>query len=188
VTLSTPHKPTVDRFNEVFGELLPRLYRRAVMLTGGEQAAQDVVHEAYLKIVRRHERFLGHPEPYAYAFAAMVSVVRDQWRRERRTVLVDTVPDSAYGGGDAESYGCGYGTSPHDTHGKLEIIRLLRQLTARQAAVVILVDLDGYTIDQSAAILGVHRGTADRTRRRALEKLRELLTAEAGTDRDKEAD
>ena len=58
---------------------------------------------------------------------------------------------------------------------ELETVRLLRQLTVRQAGVVVLVDLDGYTIDQAARILGVHRGTVALTRRRALDKLRGSL-------------
>ncbi|WP_235217411.1 hypothetical protein [Streptomyces noursei] len=36
-------------------------------------------------------------------------------------------------------------------------------------------DLDGYTIDQAAQIMKVHRGTAARHRARALDRLRAYL-------------
>jgi RNA polymerase sigma factor (sigma-70 family) len=170
-------------FDEVFCELLHRLYRRAAMLSGSRQSADDAVHEVYLKLAARPEKFLAHPEPYAYAFSSLLSVLRDSWRRERRQVLVADVEFTAEGGGDARAPG----TAPSgaaaqwDDGGleqrtsELETVRLLRQLTVRQAGVVVLVDLDGYTIDQAAKILGLHRGTVALTRRRALDKLRRTL-------------
>ncbi|UQA94762.1 RNA polymerase sigma factor [Streptomyces halobius] len=78
-------------FDEVFCGLLPRLYRRAVMLAGSRQSAEDVVHEAYLKLAARPKRFLAHPEPYAYAFTTVLNVARDAYRKDRRQVLVDAV-------------------------------------------------------------------------------------------------
>ena len=59
-----------------------------------------------------------------------------------------------------------------------EATRLLGRLSERQAAAVLLVDLDGYTIDQAADILKVHRGTVSRARARALAALRTLVRAE----------
>ncbi|MEU8349185.1 MULTISPECIES: RNA polymerase sigma factor [Streptomyces] len=183
-----PDAQTGSPIDEVFCALLPRLYRRAVMLTGGRQSAEDVVHDAYLKLARRPRRFLAHPEPYAYAFNALVSVFRDAHRRERRQVLVEDVdgsaPAAAPGGGHWDG-------GMEDRRAELETVRLLRRLTPRQAGVVILVDLDGYTIDQAADILRVHRGTAARHRARALGKLRAELgapSAPARADRNSEGE
>src|SRR3954451_1326816 len=47
-----------------------------------------------------------------------------------------------------------------------------RRPATGEAAAVLLVDLDGYTIGQAAGILRVHRGTVSRARTRALRKLR----------------
>src|SRR4051794_28104413 len=63
-------------FDAVFCGLLPRLYRRAAMLVDAA-TAEDVVHEAYLKLATRPDRLTAHPQPYAYAYATMVSVIRD---------------------------------------------------------------------------------------------------------------
>jgi RNA polymerase sigma-70 factor (ECF subfamily) len=180
-------------FDEVFCELLHRLYRRAAMLSGTRQSAEDAVHEVYLKLAARPENFLAHPEPYAYAFASLLSVVRDNWRKERRQVLVADVEftsDAAgHGGGGAGAPGGGAPPpgAQWDDGGlerrasEIETVRLLRQLTVRQAGVVVLVDLDGYTIDQAARILGLHRGTVALTRRRALDKLRGSLRQRSGS-------
>lgn len=157
-------------FNDLFSRLLPRLYRRAVMLVGTVDA-EDAVHETYLKLVRQPHRLSRHPEPYAYAFSALVSVVRDRWRRHRRETPLAEVPDAP---------------APADplarTEAGWEVVRLLRMVPVRQAAAVVLVDLDGYTIDQAADILGVHRGTVSRARDRALKRLRHHLVADHERD------
>ncbi|SEE86670.1 RNA polymerase sigma-70 factor, ECF subfamily [Streptomyces sp. 2112.3] len=173
-------------FDEVFCGLLPRLYRRAVMLAGSRQSAEDVVHEAYLKLAARPQRFLAHPEPYAYAFTAVLNVARDAYRKDRRQVLVDAmdgVEESGAGGAGGDA-----GTGPGGVAGgwdggverrqaEIETVRLLGKLSHRQAGIVILVDLDGYTLDQAAKIMKVHRGTAARHRARALDRLRAYLVA-----------
>ncbi|MEU5301851.1 RNA polymerase sigma factor [Streptomyces noursei] len=166
-------------FDELFCGLLPRLYRRAVMLAGTRQSAEDVVHEAYLKLAARPQRLLAHPEPYAYAFTAVLSVARDAYRKERRQVLVEEVDEWDAAGAGAGP-GAGGGSGEWDggmarRHAELEAVRLLGRLSHRQAGIVILVDLDGYTIDQAAKIMKVHRGTAARHRARALDRLRAYL-------------
>ncbi|MBC9728202.1 RNA polymerase sigma factor [Streptomyces sp. TRM68367] len=180
------------RFDESFCALLPRLYRRAVMLAGSRSWAEDAVHEAYLKLAARPQRFLDHPEPYAYAFTAVLNVVRDTHRRERRQVLVDDVDlPGAAGGADRGRQGAvgpvvaaAWDGGVERSDAEMEAVRLLRRLSSRQAGVVVLVDLDGYTIDQAARILKVHRGTAARHRARALEKLRSLLSGTQGERAD----
>lgn len=162
-------------FDDVFCRLLDRLYTRAVMLTGTRESAEDAVHETYLKLAARPERLRSHPEPYAYAFVTLVNVLRDIWRRERRQVPMADVPSPALGRGDWDG-----GLDRRSS--ELEVVRLLGTLSSRQAAVVILVDLDGYTIDQAARILGIHRGTVSRSRHRALEKLRHVMAVTGGKD------
>ena len=158
---------TLEEFNAEFLKVLPRLYRRAVFLIGAARA-EDAVHDAYLKLSARPERLVHHPEPYAYAFAAVVSAVRDSIRRTGRHVLVEQVPDRPEGS-----------TGPIELReAEWAVTELLGRLPERQAAAVLLVDLDGYTIDQAADILKVHRGTVSRARARALAALRALMKAE----------
>lgn len=175
------HSPRPS-FDDVFCQLLHKLYRRAAMLAGPRQSAEDAVHEVYLKLAARPEHFLAHPEPYAYAFSSLLSVVRDSWRKERRQVLVADVEFTGEsGGGGAPPAGAQWDDGGLERRtSELETIRLLRQLTVKQAGVVVLVDLDGYTIDQAAKILGLHRGTVALTRRRALDKLRGTMRQRPG--------
>ncbi|MGW7024357.1 RNA polymerase sigma factor [Streptomyces decoyicus] len=178
-TSSSASSAASPTFDEVFCGLLPRLYRRAVMLAGSRQSAEDVVHEAYLRLAARPQRFLAHPEPYAYAFTAVLNVARDAYRKDRRQVLVDGmdgVEDAGAGGGAGPGgAGGGWDGGVERRQAEIEAVRLLGKLSHRQAGIVILVDLDGYTIDQAAKIMKVHRGTAARHRARALDRLRAYL-------------
>lgn len=168
-------------FDDVFSGLLPRLYRRAVLLAGSRQTAEDIVHEAYLKLAARPYRFVDHPEPYARAFTALLSVAREIHLRELGLpVLDDTAPIGARGTGlpgdgalMRELPGTGWDGGLERRQAELEAVRLLSRLSHRQAGIVLLVDLDGYSLGKAARIMGVRRWTAARLRARALERLRE---------------
>ncbi|MFI2606743.1 RNA polymerase sigma factor [Kitasatospora sp. NPDC018619] len=174
----------------MFTDLLPRLHQAAASLAGGPVGAGDVVHEAYLRIARRPERFLGHPQPYAYAFTTMVNILRDQWRRERRRVSMPELPEPGdlgerdRGAPDPRVGGMA------ELQARWEVVRLLGFLTAKQARAVVLVDLDGYSVDEAAELLGLHRSTLAVTRRRAHDRLRAVLRQErereTGRERERE--
>jgi DNA-directed RNA polymerase specialized sigma24 family protein len=152
----------VARFDVLFSGLLPRLYRRAALLVGTDGAV-DAVHEVYLKLVRNPERVLEHAQPYAYVITALVSVIRDDWRHNWRWVPIAVVPDLVDVG------------AVEMQEARWHATWLLRHLSPGQAEAVLLVDLDGFTIDEAAAVLHVHRGTVSRARARALASLRGLL-------------
>ncbi|WP_079008011.1 RNA polymerase sigma factor [Streptomyces sp. XY431] len=166
-------------FDRVFTAMLPRLQRAAVRMLGDPFGAGDVVHEAYLRIARNPARFLGHPRPYAYAFTAMANVVRDEWRRDRRRLLpYEAIEDIGPAGGCGDGYDDPSGGGVAELQAHWEVVRLLRRLTVKQARAVLLVDLDGYSLEEAAELLGVHRSTLAVTRRRALDRLRNVLEQE----------
>ncbi|MET9757746.1 RNA polymerase sigma factor [Streptomyces sp. NPDC006372] len=163
-------QPGSASFDEVFCGLLPKLYARAAALTGAAQCGEDAVHDVYLKLASRPRRFLEHPEPAAYAFSALASATRDGWRREKRQAEERLRHAAGAWDGGVE-----------ERTGEIEAVRLLDQLPRQQARVVILVDLDGYTTEQAARILGIGRGTAARYRTRAVRRLRRLLGRDVDT-------
>ncbi|MFG3225619.1 RNA polymerase sigma factor [Kitasatospora sp. NPDC048194] len=167
-----------EDFNRVFTDLLPRLHHAAATLTGSPLAAGDVVHDAYLRIARRPERFLGHPQPYAYVFTTMTNILRDQWRRERRRVPLPEVPEQAEPAEAGRSAPDPQSGGLAELQARWEVVRLLGFLTAKQARAVVLVDLDGYSVDEAADLLGLHRSTLAVTRRRAHRRLRAVLEQE----------
>ncbi|WP_199548346.1 RNA polymerase sigma factor [Streptomyces sp. N35] len=122
--------------------------------------AEDALQDACERLLSRGPAFATHPNPRAYAIKAMASALIDQRRRQRREVLASDLPEVP--------------TTPLDctVEAAWEAERMLAGLPSGQSSAVRLVDVEGYTIDQAAEILGVHRGTVSRARLRGLQSLR----------------
>ncbi|MEU6153530.1 RNA polymerase sigma factor [Actinosynnema sp. NPDC047251] len=156
----------VTGFDAVFTGVSGRLYSRVASLVGSRALADDLVQDVYVRLrstERRARRFVEHANPYGYALATAVNMARAHWRSQRRLVPLDAAPHPSHDGGLRRA------------EAEHEAARLLHELTVKEAAVVVLVDLDGHTLDEAAALLGVHRGTAQRNRMRALAKLRQCV-------------
>lgn len=77
--------PTADEFDAAFTALMPRLRHRLIALTGNPHDADDLLQETYLRLSRRaRARTLARQQqPYAYACATALNLLRDHWRRPR---------------------------------------------------------------------------------------------------------
>lgn len=149
-----------EAFTRWAGERQLALLRTAVLLTGDQQRAEDLVQEALTKVAMRWRRLSdGNPEAYARRI-----IVRDNisWWRKRRHELVLAVPDRP---------------DPTDGYAAAETRRLLDDalgtLTARQRAVVVLRYYDDLTERQTADLLGVSVGTVKSQTHLSLRRLRD---------------
>nr|WP_240528588.1 RNA polymerase sigma factor [Streptomyces humi] len=153
-------------FDASFTADMPRLRRRLIALTGNPHDADDLVQETYLRLSRRARArsLTAQQHPYAYTCTVALNLLRDSWlhpsRRERTT---DRLPEAGWDGG--------LGTY----EASASALALLSVLSPKEAAAVILVDLEGLTHDTAGERLGAHRGTVQRNRMRALAKMRAAL-------------
>ncbi|MFJ4617017.1 RNA polymerase sigma factor [Streptomyces sp. NPDC088812] len=159
---------TPEEFDRAFTAAMPRLRRRLLALTGDPHDADDLLQDTYLRLARRaHARRLARQRhAYAYTCVAALNLLRDSWQQaSRREVCCERLPDRGWDGGlalrEAES----------------AVVDLLRGLSAKEAAAVILVDIEGLSHDTAGIRLGTHRGTVQRNRQRALAKIRAALQA-----------
>ncbi|MFF3334062.1 RNA polymerase sigma factor [Streptomyces sp. NPDC002888] len=159
---------TAAEFDEAFTAAMPRLRRRLLALTGNPHDADDLVQETYLRLSRRaRARTLARQQqPYAYTCAAALNLLRDLWRHPaRQERCTDRLPEQSWDGGFAGREAEAVATA------------LLSGLSPKEAAAVILVDLEGLTHDMAGERLGAHRGTVQRNRMRGLAKMRAALAA-----------
>ena len=139
------------------------LSRAAYLLTGDHQAAEDLVQETYVVLVRRWQKS-GTVDPEAYVRTIMYSRFVDGWRRRRRlSELPSASPPDAPGADEA-------GTATE----RLTLEDALARLTSRQRAVLVLRFYEDLTEVQAAAALGVSPNTVKSQTRVALQRLREL--------------
>jgi RNA polymerase sigma-70 factor (sigma-E family) len=142
------------------------LSRAAYLLTGDRHAAEDLVQETYVVMVRQWRRIdSSNPEPYVRRI--MYSRFVDGWRR-RHLAEVPTATPSEVG-------------DPVDESGRavdrLTLGDALLRLTPRQRAVLVLRFFEDLTEAQAAAALGVSTSTVKSQTRVALQRLRDLAPA-----------
>jgi RNA polymerase sigma-70 factor (sigma-E family) len=138
------------------------LSRAAYLLTGDHQAAEDLVQETYVVLVRRWQRS-GAVDPEAYVRRILYSRFVDGWRRRRLSELPWASPPDG---------------PTHDEAGavtdRLTLEGALARLTPKQRAVLVLRFYEDLTEAQAAAALGTSPNTVKSQTRVALERLREL--------------
>jgi RNA polymerase sigma-70 factor (sigma-E family) len=155
-----------------------RLLRFAEMLCGDRHQAEDLVQHALMRCYPKWQRIEG--EPLSYVRRAVVnrfmSQVRRRMSRERPADpsgpewTAETVRDFAPGVQD-----------------RAVVLAALAGLTARERAMVVLRYSQDLSEADTAAVLGVARGTVKSTCSRALAKLRlspDLIDATAGGPHD----
>jgi RNA polymerase sigma-70 factor (sigma-E family) len=138
------------------------LVRSAVLLTGDEALAQDLVQAALAKTWLRWGRVVRQDAPETYVRRVMISTFltwnRRRWRSEQP---VAEVPD---------------GDNPRDDFADADlrscVLGAVRRLAPRQRAVVVLRYFDDLTEAQAAAVLGCSVGTVKSQTAKALLALR----------------
>lgn len=138
------------------------LSRAAYLLTGDHQAAEDLVQDTYVVLVRRWQKS-GTVDPEAYVRRILYSRFIDGRRRHRLRELPAASPPLRAGGDET-----GAATD------RLTLAAALRRLTPRQRAVLVLRFYEDLTEVQAAAALGVSPNTVKSQSRVALQRLRQL--------------
>ncbi|MEV0430441.1 SigE family RNA polymerase sigma factor [Micromonospora sp. NPDC050495] len=137
------------------------LLRTAYLLTGSRDAAQDLVHEALLKVMRHWRRV---DEPMAYVRRVMVNERTSRWRRVGlRELLTSTLPERA--GPDS--------TEPVVVRD--ELLTALDRLPVRMRTVLVLRYWEDLPEVAVAAAMGCSVGTVKSQAARGLARLRDVL-------------
>lgn len=139
------------------------LSRAAYLLTGDRHAAEDLVQETYVVMVRQWRRIdSSNPEPYVRRI--MYSRFVDGWRRRRLAEFPTATPFEV--GDHVDELGRAVD--------RLTLRDALLRLTPRQRAVLVLRFFEDLTEAQAADVLGVSTSTVKSQTRVALQRLREL--------------
>lgn len=142
-----------------------------VLRIAGEQEAEELCQEVFLKAFRNIEKFRGEAQLGTWLYrlavnAALTHVTRDRGRRVKAASeeLLETVPapvDAQLEGGDPK------------LRGRIEAA--LSALPAGYRAVLVLHDIEGLQHEEIAEVLGCRVGTSKSQLHKARAKMRELL-------------
>jgi len=142
-------------FVELYQDRFAAMVRLAVALTGSEPAAEDVVHDAFVR-VHAHWRRVEHP--HAYLRTAVVNACRSAARRSarERAAISGQISDVI--------------TLKAD-----EMFDALATLPYRQRAALVLHYYEGLTHAEIAEVLGCREGTVASLTHRGLAQLRRVI-------------
>lgn len=139
--------------------------RSALLLTGDQNSAEDLVQEALLKVAERWSR-LRDEAPDAYARRVIYNGAMTRWRRHVREPSRAELPEVA-----ARS-------TTEDWLSGADVRAALQRLTAKQRAVLVLRYYEDRSEQEIADTLGVTPGTVQSQAHAALRRLREELALE----------
>ncbi len=157
------------------------LYRFALHMTGRAEAAEEVVQETFMFLIREHAKF----DPQRGELAAFLfGVARNHVRRLAESDgRYQDLPPGDFEKLEAQSFGSRGAENPGPADSLLQaeltahVRRAVLSLPHRYREVVILCDLEELEYERAAAILGCPVGTVRSRLNRAREMLAEKLRA-----------
>lgn len=147
-------------------ESLDSLYSTARRLSGGADVAEDLVQETARKALQAASALRDHRNLRAWLFRILVNVLRDHLRRARlEKSALEAEPDLE---AIPELETISRSTAE-------DVRRAFETLAPDLQAVILLVDIEEFTIAEAAGILTIPMGTAASRLARAHGRLRGLL-------------
>ena len=145
------------------------LTRLAFLMLGDRQTAEDVVQEAFCGLYRAWDRLPDHARALGYVRSSVLNGSRSALRRSRRVPRAVAVEAAAAASAeDAVLAG----------ERQRETVAALRRLPPRQREAVVLRYFADLPEQETAAAMGVSRGTVKSTTSRALAALARMLQEE----------
>ena len=162
-----------DAFAEMIGRHRDRLWRVALRMMRDPHDAADALQDAYLSAFRRVGTFRGEAQVTTWLHRVVVNACLDRLRRQQTRSREQPLPEYP---DRAAVLGTEATPDPVEVQeARLDIETALSQLGTDQRAALILVDMEGYSVDEAAAILGCAPGTVKSRCARGRARLLPLL-------------
>lgn len=177
VALFRSRQNTQNRFNELLRPHIDLMYRMSYRWTGSQHSAEDLVQDVLAKLVDRVKEMEAIEQLRPWLLKILYRHYVDLYRRSQRSPVVAAEQTDDESEADLLD---------HAVDGQCQFERLdlqqalqqaLAQLDEGQRDTVLLHDLEGYTAEEVAAILGIEPGTVKSRLHRARKKLQNLLRA-----------
>ena len=150
-------------FDELYLRHTDSLYGSAMRLMGDADDAADVVHDMWIKAYDNLHRFEGRSALRTWLTGILINCARNRWRDERDVLPLDLIAETA-------APPIALDVDPMDLEAAIV------GLPKRYRAVLVLHDVEGFTHDEIAEMLGIAQGTSKSQLARARARVRDVLT------------
>jgi RNA polymerase sigma-70 factor (ECF subfamily) len=181
-----------EAFGTLFARHRDRLWAVALRTTGDREEAADALQDALVAAFRRADGYRGDSAVTTWLHRIVVNACLDRLRRRRTRRTVPFPEDDGTGGGTGGTRGTTEllpglsGTAAAvvdpadlavDADRRAAVLAALDTLPPEQRAALVLVDMEGYSVEETAAILDCAPGTVKSRCSRARTRLLPLLLA-----------
>jgi len=147
-------------FEELFETERERLFRALLLITHDAAEAEDLMQEAFVRVLERWDRVGTLEDPVGYLFKTALNLRRSAIRHAMTAAARSIHP-----------------TTHRDPIDRIldrdDAMRSLALLTKRQRAAVVVTELLGYSSEEAGEILGIRAGTVRMLTSQARAALRE---------------
>jgi RNA polymerase sigma-70 factor (ECF subfamily) len=152
-------------FEAFFEREARTLFRRLYAVTGNAAEAEEIMQDAFLALWERWDRVGAMEDPTGYLYRTSMNLFRKRGRRAALAIRrrLARAPDP---------------TPFAEVDEQQDLVAALRQLSPRQRAAVVLLDVLDYSSEDAGKALGVTAGTVRGLASRARETLRRRMSEE----------
>jgi RNA polymerase sigma-70 factor (ECF subfamily) len=155
-----------DRFEQLVGEVRPKLHRYCARMTGSAVDGEDIVQDALMKALAALPSVGVIDNPEGWLFRIAHNTALDFFRRRARGPMMQ--PEEALDMIAAP------GSSDQDEEAATMSLRTFMRLPALQRSAVILKDVLGHSLEEVASITGASEAAAKSALQRGRVRLREF--------------
>jgi RNA polymerase sigma-70 factor (ECF subfamily) len=184
-----------EAFGILFARHRDRLWAVALRTTGDREEAADALQDGMISAFRRAGSYRGDAAVTTWLHRIVVNACLDRLRRNK-VRAVDQLPDDLEVHADRGTPVLRPGADPAsadpalvvlDEEQRRQVLAALDQLAPDQKVALVLVDMEGYSVEEAARILDCPTGTVksrcSRGRARLLSLLRDLDEGNLGPQR-----
>ncbi len=165
-----------EAFGILFARHRDRLWAVALRTTGDREEAADALQDAMIAAFRRAGSYRGDAAVTTWLHRVVVNACLDRLRR-RKVRLAEALPDEP-----EDLVGAAHLTPVEDpaeaavrSDRRSQVLAALARLPDEQRAALVLVDMQGYSVEETASMLGVAPGTVKSRCSRGRARLAPLL-------------
>ncbi|GEA14300.1 RNA polymerase sigma factor [Moorella sp. E308F] len=167
-------------FEELVLTYQDRVYNLSYQLTGNHTDAQDLAQEVFVRAYMGLDKFRYEADPGTWLHRITVNLFLNLRRKIARHPAVSLDAPLDTGEGEVTREVAAAGGDPQELVEDMELrgfVRsALRQLPAEYQAVLVLRELQGYSYEEIASLLGCPPGTVKSRLNRARQAMREKVT------------
>ncbi len=179
-----PLKPSKhQQFEQIVQPHLKKLYQLAYRFTGQRADAEDLVQDVLIKVFPRLDEMVSIEKPGSWLARVLYRHFIDKYRGQQRSILQLVDDASIFDSFADESQGPAQDMGTSQLQNRLE--SCLGKLNDDQRLLVILHDVEGYTLQEIHSLHDVSIGTLKSRLNRARSRLRDLLKNMEPFDTDK---